>query len=60
MIISTFSMWVFRVGFSYILSRNLGMGVFGVWVAMIIDWAFRVLLFGIQYFQGGWKKAAIV
>lgn len=60
MIISTFSMWVFRVGFSYILSRNLGMGVFGVWVAMIIDWAFRVLLFGIRYFQGGWKKAAIV
>lgn len=60
MIISTFSMWAFRVGFSYILSRNLGMGVFGVWVAMIIDWAFRVLLFGIRYFQGGWKKAAIV
>lgn len=60
MIISTFSMWIFRVGFSYILSLNLGMGVFGVWVAMIIDWAFRVLLFGIRYFQGGWKKAAIV
>lgn len=60
MIVSTVSMWVFRVGFSYILARNCGMGVFGVWVAMIIDWAFRVLLFGIRYFQGGWKKAAIV
>lgn len=60
MIISTFSMWVFRVGFSYILARNCGMGVFGVWVAMIIDWVFRVIFFGIRYFQGGWKKAAIV
>lgn len=60
MVISTFSMWVFRVGFSYVLGRNLGWGVFGVWVAMIIDWAFRAIFFGIRYFQGGWKKAALV
>lgn len=60
MLISTFSMWVFRVGFSYVLGRNLGWGVFGVWVAMIIDWLFRVVCFGIRYFRGGWKKAALV
>lgn len=46
MIISTVSMWIFRVGASYILGKNLGLGVFGVWVARIIDWAFRSLLFG--------------
>lgn len=60
MLISTFSMWVFRVGFSYVLGRNLGWGVFGVWVAMIIDWLFRVICFEIRYFQGRWKKAALV
>lgn len=60
MIISTISMWIFRVAFSYLLGRTLGMGVFGVWVAMIIDWVFRELCFGIRYFQGGWKKKAIV
>ena len=60
MIISTVSMWIFRVGASYILGRNLGLGVFGVWVAMIIDWAFRSLLFGIRYFSGKWKKHALV
>ena len=27
-----------RVIFSYVLGKYLGMGVFGVWVAMIIDW----------------------
>ena len=60
MIISTVSMWIFRVGASYILGKNLGLGVFGVWVAMIIDWAFRSLLFGIRYFRGKWKKHALV
>ena len=60
MIISTVSMWIFRVGASYILGKNLGLGVFGVWVAMIIDWAFRSLLFGIRYFSGKWEKHALV
>ena len=60
MIISTVSMWIFRVGASYILGKNLGLGVFGVWVAMIIDWAFRSLLFGIRYFSGKWKKHVLV
>lgn len=60
MIISTLSMWIFRVAFSYILGRNLGWGVFGVWVAMIIDWQFRIICFGIRYFRGTWKKKSIV
>ena len=60
MIISTVSMWTFRVGFSYLLGKYMGLGVFGVWVAMIIDWVFRSICFVIRYFQGGWKKKAIV
>lgn len=60
MLISTFSMWVFRIGFSYLLGQTLGWGVFGVWVAMVIDWVFREILFVIRYFRGGWKKAALV
>ncbi|MBR5533687.1 MAG: MATE family efflux transporter, partial [Ruminiclostridium sp.] len=34
MIISIISMWLFRVVCSYILGRYLGLGLFGVWVAM--------------------------
>ena len=41
MITSILSMWIWRIGFSYVLGRNLGWGVFGVWVAMTIDWVFR-------------------
>lgn len=60
MIISMVSMWLFRIIFSYVLGEYFGMGVFGVWVAMVIDWVFRALCFGIRYFRGGWKKQSLV
>lgn len=60
MYISGLSMWVFRIAFSFILGRYMGMGVFGVWVAMIIDWVFRAICFIIRYFRGSWMKKAIV
>ena len=56
MVVSLVSMWVFRVGFSYILGRYLGWGVFGVWVAMTIDWVFRAVLFMWRYLSGRWEK----
>ncbi|MCI9217610.1 MATE family efflux transporter [Lachnospiraceae bacterium 42-17] len=60
MYISIFSMWIFRVIFSYILGKYLNMGVFGVWVAMVIDWVFRGICFWIRYFRGTWRKKALV
>lgn len=60
MIISIFSMWVFRIAASWILGKYMGIGVFGVWIAMIIDWVFRSICFVIKYFRGTWKKKALV
>lgn len=54
MIISIISMWVFRVVFSYILGGTLGMGLFGVWIAMTIDWLFRGICFIIRYKREKW------
>ena len=34
--------------------------VFGVWVAMTIDWLFRAVSFTIRYARGKWKRAALV
>ncbi|MBO5667180.1 MAG: MATE family efflux transporter [Firmicutes bacterium] len=59
LIVSVFSMWVFRIGFSYILGDWLDMGLFGVWVAMTIDWGFRGLCFSIRYLRGTWEKKAV-
>ena len=60
MIISIISMWIFRIVFSYILGKYLGWGVFGVWVAMVIDWVVRCVCFVIRYFSGKWKQGAVV
>lgn len=60
MYISIISMWIFRIGFSYVLGKYMNMGVFGIWVAMIIDWIFRSVCFMIRYYSGKWKKQAFV
>jgi len=60
MVISIASMWIFRIGCSYLLGQFLDMGVFGIWVAMIVDWAFRSICFVVRYFSGKWKKHALV
>jgi putative MATE family efflux protein len=60
MTVSIISMWIFRVVLSFILANNLGLGVFGVWVAMTIDWVFRSILFVGRLISGRWKKHAYV
>ena len=60
MILSIVSMWVFRIGFSYLLGVYLKMGVFGIWVAMTIDWFFRAVCFSIRYASGKWKHASLI
>ena len=55
MVIAIFSMFVFRIGFSYIIGVNMGMGAIGVWLAMLMDWAFRVICFIGRYLKGKWK-----
>ena len=39
--------------------QGLGWGVQGAWYAMAIDIAFRSLLIGGRFIQGGWRKVAI-
>lgn len=56
MVIAIVSMWVFRIGAAYILSKYFHMGLMGVWVAMTIDWTFRAVCYMIRYIRGGWSK----
>jgi len=55
MIISIFSMWTFRIGLSYVLAKGLSWGAVGVWIAMVIDWIFRVICFVSRFIRGKWK-----
>ena len=56
MIISITSMWIFRVGLSYVFAKYMNMGVLGVWLAMFSDWTFRALIFGTRYVTGKWLQ----
>ena len=56
MVLSIISMWVFRFGFSYLLTMVFHMGIFGVWVAMTIDWLVRGIFFVCRYKSGRWQK----
>lgn len=56
MFLSIISMWVFRFGFSYLLAIEFHMGIFGVWVAMTIDWLVRGIFFVCRYKSGRWQK----
>lgn len=52
--ISILSMWIFRIGMSYIIGVRMEMGVLGIWIAMTIDWVVRAILFQIRYRRGKW------
>ncbi len=60
MITSIISMWICRVIFSYIIGEYLGIGVFGVWIAMIMDWCVRAICFICRYRSGKWKDKQVV
>ena len=54
MILSILSMWICRIGASYLLAGKMGLGVKGVWIAMVMDWCVRSLFFVIHYQRGNW------
>ena len=59
MVASVVSMIVFRMGLSWILCVNMGMGAVGVWYAMVVDWICRIICFVTRFVTGTWKKNAL-
>lgn len=68
MAVSIVSMWVFRVASAYPLALEsislfgltvpcVGLGIMGVWIAMMLDWIFRTVLFFRRYLGGKWLNA---
>ena len=67
MTVSTVSMWVVRIGAAFILASDsltlfgitvpcLGLGIIGVWVAMVGDWLTRAIFFTPYYIKNKWLK----
>lgn len=49
------SMWIVRIGFGIIISKYMHIGMFGVWIAMIIDWVVRSTFFTFRYKSHKWE-----
>lgn len=59
MAVSIFSMWVFRLGLSYVLGTVCGFGLMGIWMAMTVDWIFRAVCFSLRFRGNKWEKKAV-
>ena len=53
------SMWIFRLGFAYLLGIYMGLGLMGVWIAMTIDWVFRGICFAVRFKGNKWERKLI-
>lgn len=60
MVVSIISMWVCRIGLSYVFGQWLEMGLMGVWLAMICDWIVRDICFLWRFFSGRWKNRQVI
>ena len=56
MVISICSMLIVRLGCSYLLGVHFGLGVIGVWIAMVGDWIVRICFFVLRARQKLWVE----
>jgi len=59
-VVSLLSMWLFRIILGYVLGITLGMGIFGIWLAMVLEWAVRGLVFWLRFRGDKWYKHKLV
>lgn len=57
---SLFSTVVCRTILSFILARQLGMGVIGIALAMGLDWCIKALLDILRFRSGKWKDKRVI
>ena len=56
MCITIASMFLCRIAMSYVLGRYMGLGLMGVWYAMVLDWIVRAAFYIWRVASGGWLK----
>ena len=59
-IVGVCTMWIIRVGMTYICVHLLGLGLVAVWSCMIAENVSKALILGILFAKGYWKKGAVV
>ena len=60
MIVGVLSMFIARIGGSYVLGTLLGLKVLGTYLAMFLDWVVRIVFFYTRYKSNKWTKYRVV
>lgn len=60
MYISLAVMFTCRIALSYVIADWMGIGVFGTWIAMFIDWYVRAGIYIYRYFSNKWMEYRVV
>ena len=59
LVASTVSMWTMRVGLGILMGTYWGLGVLGIWIAMLVDWAVRGVFFIPRFMGHKWAIMGI-
>lgn len=59
-IVSLITMWSVRVVLGYVLGITLQFGLTGVWVAMVLEWVARSIVFTIRFHGTRWCKHHVI
>jgi len=59
MVITSATIWIFRVPAAVFLGLALGMGLPGAWIGMATDLATRGIIFSLRFRSGRWKLAKV-
>ena len=60
MTVSIVSMWVFRVGFCYLMVLGFHGQLLSIWMGMYLDWVFRSLCFAVRFVRGKWLEQKVI
>ena len=60
MYISLAVMFICRIALSYVIADWMGIGVFGTWIAMFIDWYVRAGIYVYRYFSNKWTEYRVI
>ena len=60
MAVSILSMWVFRVGFCYVMVLGFHGRLLSIWMGMFLDCVFRSLCFFVRFARGRWMEQSVI
>lgn len=60
MVVSVITMFAIRIGLAYILAKSFNMGLYGIWLAMVLEWAVKGFIYIIRYKKGKWEEIKVI